>query len=516
MQTKTQFSFDAKKDLQSGLIVFLIALPLCLGIALASGAPLFSGLIAGIVEGIVISLFSGSPLSVSGPAAGLTVIVLDAIQKLGSFETFLVAVMLAGTLQILLGVVKAGSIANYFPSNVIKGMLAAIGLILILKQIPHAFGYDKDPEGDFVFEQPDHENSFTELVNVFYKSHWGAIIISAVSLLILFIWSRPKLRFLNIIPSGLTVVVVGTILSMVFASMGDSLALTGDHLVNIPESNPLNEIRFPDLSKLLNITVVLVALKLAFVGSLETLLSVEAIDKLDPKKRVSNNNKELVAQGIGNMASGILGGLPITAVIVRGSANINAGAQSRWSSFVHGILLLLCILLIPGLINYIPLSCLAILLIVVGYKLCNIQLIKSMYKAGWEQFIPFIVTIVAIVLSDLLIGIAIGMAVSVIFLLKSTVKHALSFDVKNIDHNGNHDIVVTLSEQVPFLSKASLGDMLEKIPDNSHVLINATKVKFIDHDVLEILYDFQHKAVDRNIQVSMRDVPAFKPLGSGH
>ncbi|MBU1760394.1 MAG: SulP family inorganic anion transporter, partial [Bacteroidetes bacterium] len=386
-------SKNLKKDIPASIVVFLVALPLCLGIALASGAPLFSGILSGIIGGIVVASFSGSQLSVSGPAAGLTVIVLTAITDLGSFNVFLLAVMIAGLLQILLGILKAGTIGNYFPNSVIIGMLAAIGIILILKQLPHAVGYDADYEGDYEFNQADNENTFSALISAFSKFSGGAVIISAISIAILIIW--PKIKKLAIVPAPLIVVVVGILLAEIFKD--SYLNLNAQQLVQIPVVESFTDFKglfiFPDFSAISNPKLWTVAVTIAIVASLETLLSLEAVDKIDPIKRVSPTNRELIAQGIGNTIAGLVGALPMTAVIVRSSANVNSGGRTKVSAILHGLFLMISVLLIPILINKIPLACLAAILLLVGYKLAKLSLFKKMWKDGKDQFIPFSVTI---------------------------------------------------------------------------------------------------------------------------
>lgn len=503
---KKAFAFNLKNNLPSGLVVFLVALPLCLGIALASGAPLFSGLITGIVGGIVVSLFSGSSLSVSGPAAGLTVIVINAIHTLGSFDSFLLAVLIAGILQITLGFIKAGSIANYFPSSVIKGMLAAIGIILIIKQIPHAVGYDADYEGDMDFIQPDNQTSFSELLVALNKISPGATLIALVSMAILIGWQTSAMKKFQKIPAPLIVVIVGILMNIFLGRFFPVLQLGENHLVQIPVASSFTEFiglfTLPDFSKWNDYNVYVVAITLAIVASIETLLSIEAIDKLDPLKRVSPPNKELKAQGIGNIVASLLGGLPMTAVIVRGSANVNAGAKSQVSSFIHGIFLLIAVVIIPKLINQIPLACLAAILLMTGYKLAKVELIKGMYKAGWNQFIPFVVTILAIVLTDLLKGIAVGMGVGIFFILRNHIKNSHQY------HNETEEgrIKIVFSEEVSFLNKASILNALEKLPPNCEVIIDGSNSKFIDQDVLEILYDFKVNSKLRNIKVKFTGI----------
>jgi len=441
-----------KSDLPAGIVVFLVAVPLCLGIALASGAPFFSGMIAGIIGGIVIGFMSNSQLSVSGPAAGLAAVVLGLIKQLGAFETFLLAVLIAGAIQLVLGILKAGAIANYFPSSVIKGMLTAIGVIIILKQIPHAFGYDKDAEGDFNFLQVDGENTFSGLVNSISKIDAGATMICLTSLAILILWEKPFFKKkLRLLPGGLVAVIVAVILNELFLKSGSSLAVSNsdkiNHLVNVPVANNFNEFlgffTLPDFSQLGNIDVYIVALTIAAVASIETLLCVEAVDKLDPEKRATSPNRELVAQGVGNMASGLIGGLPITSVIVRSSANVNAQAKSKMSTIIHGFLILFCVTLIPGILNKIPLSALAAILLMTGYKLCNPALFKKIFKLGKYQWVPFVVTVLAIVFTDLLIGVGIGLGVSVLALLYGNYKNSYFFH-KEKPHEGQ-TILIHLS-----------------------------------------------------------------------
>ena len=509
-----------KNDLPAGLVVFLVALPLCLGIALASGAPLFSGLIAGIVAGLIVAPASGSSLSVSGPAAGLTVIVLNAITDIGSFQMFTLAVMLAGLIQLVLGYVKAGIIGYYFPSNVIKGMLAAIGIILILKQIPHAIGYDIDSEGDEGFVQADGENTFTEILNSFDHIHPGAVVIALISLSILILWDRPfmkKLTFTKIIPGALIAVIVSIGLNQWFNVSFPELFLSGDKLVQIPVAKSagdfINQFSLPDFSALANYDVYVVAVTIAIIASLESLLSVEAVDKLDPYKRNTPTNRELRAQGLGNFVSGLIGGLPITAVIVRSSANISAGAKSKLSAIVHGLLLLLSVIALAPFLNRIPLSCLAAVLLVVGYKLAKIDLFKSMYKLGWDQFLPFIITIVAIQFSDLLRGIAIGMAVAVFFILRNNYRRSHFFMKEEKDDK--QKITIRLAEDVTFLNKGNIVQTLDSLPNNSSVTIDGSQSHFIDVDVLEIIHDFKSTAKLKQINLDLKNIPSFNGM-AGH
>lgn len=505
--SKEHFFSNLRYDLPSSLVVFLVALPLCLGIALASGAPLFSGIIAGIVGGVVVALLSGSALGVSGPAAGLAVIVLSSIQSLGSFEVFLFAVVLAGVIQLILGFAKAGVIGYYFPSSVIKGMLSGIGIIIILKQIPHIFGYDKDPEGDFAFMQVDGQNTFSELINMFNYIAPGVVIISVVSLLILIIWERPfikKNQFLSIIPGPLLAVGTGIILNVLFKS-NEWLLVSADHLVSIPVPSSVDEFfgqfTSPDFSQWNNTQVYIIAITIAVVASLETLLSVEATDKLDPKKRITPTNRELVAQGTGNIISGLIGGLPLTQVIVRSSANIQSGGRSKASAFIHGILLLTTALLLPNLLNMIPLGSLAAVLLVVGYKLARPSLIKDMRSKGLSQFIPFVVTILGIVFTDLLIGIGLGMAVAIFHILWNNYKTPYHFNPE--EYVKGDPIRIYLSEEVTFLNKGSIMHTLNMLPDEAHVIIDMTKNKYVHPDVIEIIEDFTENAKTRDISVEI-------------
>jgi MFS superfamily sulfate permease-like transporter len=509
-----------KHDLPSGLVVFLVALPLCLGIALASGAPLFSGIITGMVGGMVVAFASGSSLSVSGPAAGLTVIVHNAITGLGSYESFLLAVVLGGVLQIVLGYLKAGIIGYYFPSNVIKGMLAAIGIILILKQIPHAVGYDVDNEGDEGFIQADGENTFTEILNSFEHIHPGAVVIAAISLVVLILWDRPfvkKFSFTKIVPGALIAVMIGIALNEWFKATGSPLLLEGDKLVRLPVSRSLNDFighfTLPDFTAFSNYKVYLTAFTIAIIASLESLLSVEATDKLDPYKRNTPANRELKAQGLGNVVAGMIGGLPLTAVIVRSSANVNAGAKTKLSSIIHGVFLLLSILVLANFLNKIPLACLAALLLVVGYKLAKISLFKSMYNLGWDQFLPFIVTVVAIQFSDLLKGIGIGMAVSLFFILRNNYRRAYMFH-KKADESGEK-ITIQLAEEVTFLNKGSIANTLDQLAPHSKVVIDGSRSHYIDVDVLEIIHDFKSTAELKKIDVELKNIPDFVGI-SGH
>jgi MFS superfamily sulfate permease-like transporter len=514
--SKDQFNplGNLNHDIPSSIVVFLVALPLCLGVALASGAPLFSGIIAGTVGGLIVGSISGSALSVSGPAAGLTTIVLSSITKMGSFEAFLVTVFLAGVIQFALGLLRAGSIGNYFPSAVIKGMLAAIGIILILKQIPHAVGYDKDFVGDESFFQPDGENTFTELIQAFEYFNVAAVIIFICSLAILMLWERPaikKAKFSTLVPAPLLVVLTGILLNILFSNSFPALSLDAEHLVSLPVADDLtsfiNQFTFPDFSAIRQRETWTIAFTIAIVASLESLLSIDAVDKLDPYKRTTPLNRELKAQGTANMVSGLIGGLPVTAVIVRSSANVAAGAITKASAIMHGFLLLMTVMFIPGLLNKIPLSSLAAILIMVGYKLTNPSLVRAMYMKGKDQFIPFAVTILAILLSDLLIGISIGIFVGLFFVLKTNFHRALFM----VNESGNY--LIRLTKDVSFLNKALLRQTFKDIPSGSKVIIDGSRSAFIDQDILETINDFRESAANRNISVELKQsVTAHNPL----
>ncbi|MEY3539773.1 MAG: hypothetical protein RL188_1190 [Bacteroidota bacterium] len=499
-QPKQGLSFNfLKEDLPAGLVVFLVALPLCLGIALASGAPLFSGIIAGIVGGIVVAFASGSALSVSGPAAGLTVIVLNGITTLGSYDQFLVAVVIAGALQIILGYLKAGVIGYYFPSSVIKGMLAAIGIILILKQLPIAIGYNKISSTSF---------------------HIGSIIIASISIAIILFWELPILKkyaFFKYVPGALIAVLVGVGLNMFFAKNMPEWALAAEALVTLPVAKNsaefIGQFTLPNFSVLGNYQVYIVAVTIAIIASLESLLSTEAGDKLDPYKRVTPTDRELKAQGLGNLISGLIGGLPMTAVIVRTSANVNAGAKTKLSAIFHGLLLLISVVAFAAVLNQIPLACLAAVLLVVGYKLAKISLFKEMYKLGWEQFIPFIVTVVAIQFSDLLKGIALGMLVAIFYILRTNYRRDYEFHHEKKSDGGA--ITMKLSEHVTFINKGSIAKKLADIQNDSKVTIDASQSHYIDVDVLEIIYDFETAAQLKNIEVTLVNMPARVSV-SGH
>ncbi len=497
-----------KTDIQAGVVVFLVALPLCLGIALASGAPLFAGIISGVIGGIVVGLLSKSQLSVSGPAAGLTAIILAAIGTLGSYQTFLVAVVLAGAIQILLGLVKAGTISNYFPSNVIEGMLTAIGVIIILKQLPHAIGYDVDNEGDFFFiEKNTGHNTLSALIDAINFAHLGAIVITLVSLAILIAFNRVAfLKKLKALPGALVVVVVGVLINEFFKASGSNLAIGQEHLVSLPVPKSFDDFvgqfSLPNFAEITRPDVWIVALTIAVVASIETLLCIEASDKLDPLKRYTDTNRELLAQGTGNIISGLLGGLPMTSVIVRTSANINSGGRTKTATIAHGILLLLAVLSIPMILNKIPLACLAAVLLMIGYKLASPAVFKYMWKSGKYQFIPFIITVVAVVFTDLLEGVAIGLVVSVFFILRANLKLAYFF--KKEEYHQGEVITIKLAQEVSFLNKAAIKQTLNHLPAQSKVVIDATDTFYIDHDVVQLIKDFLTiGSKDKEIQLSL-------------
>lgn len=506
----TKIFSHLKTDVLSGIVVFLVALPLCLGIAVASGAPPFAGIITGILGGLVVGSLSGSNVSVSGPAAGLIAIVLVAITELG-YEVFLVAVVVAGIIQLTLGFIKAGSISSYFPTAVIEGMLAAIGIIIIKKEIPHAIGYDKNHEGDFFeLEKGADTGLFTEIINSVNYAHMGAIIVSVVSIAILIAFNKVKfLKKIKLIPGALVVVVVGVAINELFLRTGSPLAISQEHLVTLPMASSFSEFigqfTLPDFTAALtNSKVLVVGATIAIVASIETLLCLEAGDKMDPMKRYSSANRELKAQGVGNMLAGLLGGLPMTSVIVRTTANINAGAKTRMSAIAHGAFLLLAVISIPFFLNKIPMACLAAILIMIGLKLASPKVFKHMWRTGKHQFIPFVVTVVAVVLTDLLKGVGIGLAVSVFFILRGNMKLAYFF--KKERHHEGEIIHIDLAQEVSFLNKAAIKQTLAHLPENSKVVINAGDTVYIDYDVLELIRDFLNfGSKDKNIQVQLKN-----------
>jgi carbonic anhydrase/SulP family sulfate permease len=495
------------RDLTAGISVFLVALPLCLGIALSSEVPsLFSGLVAGIVGGILVGFLSGSHTSVTGPAAGLSAVVAYQVGALG-FESFLLAVMVAGFVQLLLGIARAGFLAAFFPSSVIKGLLAAIGVLLILKQIPHVVGHDTDPQGDMSFNQPDHENTFSEFLAMIEDLHPGAAFIGLASIALLVIWDRSKMLKASNVPAPLIVVVLGFCVNLLFDYLGAPWDIESSHLVKVPVATSLPEFldffQRPDFSQWRNPAIYTAGLTLATVASLETLLNVEAVDKLDPRQRVSPPSRELVAQGIGNMVAGFLGGIPMTAVIVRGSVNINAGGQTKLSAIFHGVLLLLSVMFLPTFLNQIPLSCLGAILLVTGIKLASPALVKQMWDGGRYQFLPFAVTLVAIVMTDLLKGILIGLAVSTSFILYSNLRRPVRRIVEK--HIGGEVLRIELANQVSFFNRAALEKILRAVPRGGHVLLDAANTHYIDPDILDLIRDFREKiAPAHGVQVSLR------------
>ncbi|MDR2236247.1 MAG: SulP family inorganic anion transporter [Chryseobacterium sp.] len=502
---KTSLLGGIKENFPSGLVVFLVALPLCLGIALASGAPPLSGVIAGIVGGLVVGFISNSNISVSGPAAGLTAIVLTAITDLGAFELFLCAGIIAGLIQLILGFVRAGSISNYFPNNVIEGMLAAIGIIIILKQIPHAMGFDKDYEGNqSLFENGFNFGYFTEL---FGAIHPGAIIVTLVSVAILIAWDKiPALKRMKMLPGALVAVVAGILLNEAFKLSGSSLAISSQHLVSLPVPQSLDDFKnlvtMPDFGGLTNPKVWIVGATIAIVASIETLLCIEASDRLDKQRRITDTNLELKAQGIGNLISSFIGGLPMTSVVVRSSANANAGATSKLSAMIHGVLLLVCVLTIPFILNLIPLATLAAVLILVGYKLAKPATFKHFWHLGKFQFIPFVATVVAVVATDLLKGVGIGLAISVFYILQGNMKRAYYLSREKL--NNADGINIKLAEEVSFLNKAAIKKTLKNIKSNSSVTIDARGTSYIATDVLEMIQDFANiRAKEEDIDVEL-------------
>jgi MFS superfamily sulfate permease-like transporter len=518
-----------RQDLPASLVVFLVALPLCLGVGLAStkvdgidGMPnIFSGIIAGVVGGIAVGFLSGSRLGVSGPAAGLITIVSAAIITLGSFEAFVLAVVISGVIQVIAGFIGAGILGNYFPSSVIKGMLAAIGITLILKEIPHALGYDADFMGDESFLQPDGHNTFSELVYAVKSLHPGAVTVSVLSLIILILFDKPflkKFAIFKILPGALFVVVFGILANLLFAQIDPSWVISGKHLVDLPVAHSLNELgsflTFPDFSHLSNPDIYIIGGTIALVGSLESLLSVEATDKLDPEKHHTPTNRELKAQGVGNIVSGLLGGLPITQVIVRSSANINSGGKSKLSTILHGLLLLLSVILIPWVLNMIPLASLAAILLLVGYKLSKVSLYKQMYKIGFEQFIPFVTTVITVLFTDLLTGIMVGIAFAIFYILRKNYRN--NFTVEEEKENNKLVVRVILSEEVTFLNKSGILEFIDSLEDNSQLIIDGSNCTKIDYDVLEIIENFkQHGSKLKNITLETINIPEVT-VSSGH
>lgn len=497
-----------KYDIPAGIVVFLVALPLCLGIALASNAPLFSGIISGIIGGIIVSIFTGSPLSVSGPAAGLILTVIDGAKTLGSFEALCAATLIAGVLQVVFGLLRAGAIGEFVPVSVIRGMLAAIGIVIILKQIPHALGRDIDFGGDEAFLQPTTgENSITGIIHAFSTYSVTATALAIVSLLTLVFWDRMAKRGrLALIPAPLVVVVLSVLAHEGIKIFAPSAALSPDlgNLVQLPVAANLiefaNFFNLPSFDAFLRFETYIVAATLAVVASIETLLSVEATDKIDPYRRISNTNRELFAQGAGNIVSGLLGGLPITAVIVRSSANVYAGARTQASGFTHGVLLLLAAGIVPSLLNQIPLSALAAILILLGYKLASPKIFKEMYQRGAVQFAPFLITIVAVTFTDLLTGVLIGVGIGLLFVIKANHHFALT-----VVHDENN-YLMRLNKDMSFIHRAEVKEQLLAIPDGAHLVVDGAKALYIDRDILDVFNDFARSAPLRDVTVEFKHI----------
>ena len=503
------FSKTLGRDLIAGVVVFLVALPLCLGVAQASGAAPVSGLIAGIVGGIIVGILSRSHTSVSGPAAGLTAVVAAQILSLGSFEAFLLAVSVAGILQIALGFAKAGVIAVYFPTSVIRGLLTAIGVILILKQFPHLIGYDHDPEGDMAFVQPDGHTTFTDMIAALTRFHSGAMLIGLTSMFVLVAWDNIKRLKKSVVPAPFIVVMLGIGLSELLKAYfpnGMEWSLNGEHLVQVPIAQSVGDVvgflRFPDFSRILDAPIWVAAVTIAIVASLETLLNLEAVDKLDPRQRYSPPSRELFAQGVGNLVAGMIGGIPVTSVIVRSSVNINAGAATKRSAIFHGVLLLLCTVFLPTLLTRIPLSCLAAILMVTGFKLASPKIVRAMWDEGWNRFLPYVITVLAIVFTDLLVGVVIGLLVSIAFILTSNLKRPLRHIVEKHVSGDVHRF--ELASQLSFFNRAILDGALRKIPHGGHVLLDARNTVYIDPDVIDFIREYRDKmAPARGVTVSL-------------
>ncbi|MEM8898623.1 MAG: SulP family inorganic anion transporter [Bacteroidota bacterium] len=509
MQSKPDLSIwkNFKYDIPAGLVVFLVAIPLCLGIALASSPEnIFAGILAGILGGLIVPLISRSPLSVSGPAAGLIAIVLVGIENAGSFEAFLLAVMLGGLIQIALGFMKAGTLAYFFPTSVIKGMLAAIGVILILKQFPHAIGYDVEAF-DFMFQGTEDKNTFSMIGAALTHIEPGALVISIISLFVLIFWSKTPLKNVTWLPSALVVVVGGIFLNMLFGSVKPEWVLMGGekgHLVNLPEIKGIggfiDQLVFPDFSAIGNSAVWVTAFTLGIVASVETLLSVEAVDKLDPHKRSSPLSRELLAQGAANTLAGLLGALPITAVIVRSSANVASGGQTRMASIIHGIFLFGSVITIGTFLRMIPLASLACILLLIGYRLANPKLFKQMWDNGMNQFAPFVITILAVLATDLLKGIGVGILVGIFFTIRDNFRTAISVKKEN------EFILIKFNKDVSFLNKANIREALSRISPGSKVIVDGSMSDFIDRDIREILEEYKIRAEENNVDLRFRGI----------
>ena len=494
-----------KHDLPAGLSVFLVALPLCLGIALASGAPLYAGILSGIIGGVMVSLLSGSQLAVSGPAAGLTTLVSASIISLGDYKLFLLAVIIAGLFQIVLGVLKLGAIANYFPSSVIKGMLAAIGIILVSKQIPLALGYDKPDFWTSGFIQLFSADNFLgNLENFNHHITRGAILITTISLVILILLQQPFAKKLKVIPAPLLVVIIGILINITFTNVASEFSLKQTQLVSVP-SNFFESISFPDFSRIFSTSDIWKdGILIGLLASLETLLCIEAVDKLDKRNRITPVNRELIAQGIGNMTCGLLGAIPMTAVVVRGSANVHAGARTKLSAFTHGLFLLLAVLFVPFLLNKIPYASLAAILLITGYNLTKPKLYRNMWSLGRKQFIPFIITIVVILSTDLLLGVSIGLIISVYYIVQSNFK--IEYNISQTKHLGIETQYIKLNHNVTFLNKVKLRKTLDDVPEYSILTIDGSESRLIDYDILEIISEFKNKARDRHIELHLINI----------
>lgn len=495
-----------RQDLLAGLVVFLVALPLCLGVALSSGAPLFAGVVAGVVGGILIGLLSGSHTSVSGPSAGLIAVLAAQIATLGAFQTFLLALVLAGVIQLVLGIARCGFLAAFFPASVIKGLLAAIGLILVLKQIPHVVGHDSDPEGEMAFQQADDQNTFSELAQIFGDIDFTAAVIGLLSVALLIVWDRWKRLEKIPLPAPLVVVLLGVALSQLFRQFGDSWALGDRHLVQVPVTDNfsgfLRLFQGPDFSQWRNPAVYLAAVTLAAVASLETLLNLEAVDKIDPHRRTSPPSRELVVQGMGNIVCGLIGGLTVTSVIIRSSVNINAGGRTKLAAVVHGVLLLGSVAFLAAWLNLIPLACLAAILLVTGAKLVSPALVRQMWAGGRSQFIPFTATVVAIVFTDLMSGVLIGLATAIAFILWSNARRPIRRVMEK--HLGGEVLHIELANQVSFLNRAALAKVLDGVPSGGHVLLDGRGTDYIDPDILELIRDFKEQTgPTRGVTVSL-------------
>lgn len=494
------------RDLIAGLVVFLVALPLCLGIAHASGAPLMSGLVSGIVGGLVVGALSSSPISVSGPAAGLAAIVVAQHKQLGSFDAFLMAVVIAGAMQVVLGLLRGGLVANFVPNNVLKGLLAAIGVLLILKQLPHLLGHDADYEGDEAFEQADGDNTFTAIATAFGRFLPGAAFVGFSSLVVLVAWEKSRLKKL-LVPGPLVAVLVGVLVNEVMVAVGSGWAIAPSHLVEVPVVGAeglrfVDLLKFPAFGRIFETSVLMAGLTLFAVASLETLLNLEATEKLDPLRRPSHPNRELVAQGVGNMIAGLIGGLPMTSVIVRSSVNVNAGGRTRWSAIAHGVLLLVSVLFLARWINHIPLSALAAVLIVTGWKLAHPTLFVQKWRAGLVQFAPFLATVLAIVLTDLLKGVLIGLGVSLLFVFVRNLRGG--FRVIRESHVGGTVHRIEFQSQVSFLNRARLLSLLSRFQEGDHVALDARQADYVDTDLLSLVREFaEESAPARGIVVSL-------------